>query len=375
MSIYLLNETDFPNIKEQWNSLLRASSNDEFFLTWEWVFVWWTVYGKNRKLLILLIKDENENLVGIAPLYVQKEKLFGFLKFNKIQFLGTDSNVCPEYLNIVIKQGSEKFVINEILDYFKKNEKSWDIISLSEIIKSHTITNYILQISKIKKIPAFAKQIKTPCVYIKLPSDWNTLLQTLSQNFKFNIRKGRKNISQIANSEIEFYLNEEFLSEKLNDLFFLHNKRMRRKGKDGKFNLETYKTFHSKLIKMMSHYKLLSILKIDQLPVAILYGFMYRQKIYMYQSGFDPDSLYTKYSIIQVLLSYLIEKSITLGCKEFDFLRGKELYKYRWTNLEKSKESIFIFNTSRLTSFLLLMEHKSKLIIKKIWDILTLKDV
>ena len=31
----------FRSLKETWNNLLRESSDNNIFLTWEWLFTWW----------------------------------------------------------------------------------------------------------------------------------------------------------------------------------------------------------------------------------------------------------------------------------------------------------------------------------------------
>jgi len=111
------------------------------------------------------------------------------------------------------------------------------------------------------------------------------------------------------------------------------------------------------------------LLEIDGKNVGMIYGFNYQDKIYIYQTGFDPSSEYKKYSIGQILYSYMIEKAIDLKCKEFDFLRGDEKHKFKWTDSTKEKERVRIFNKStlkgKMSNFKYQAKKKIKALLKK----------
>ncbi|MFH0960622.1 MAG: hypothetical protein V1897_18195, partial [Pseudomonadota bacterium] len=63
-----INETSqFLALKNKWNPVLERSRDDNLFLTWEWLSTYWRHFGKDRKLKILSIEDNNK-LIAIAPL-------------------------------------------------------------------------------------------------------------------------------------------------------------------------------------------------------------------------------------------------------------------------------------------------------------------
>ncbi len=70
-------------------------------------------------------------------------------------------------------------------------------------------------------------------------------------------------------------------------------------------------------------------MKIDDRPIASIYNVSYQGKYYYYQSGLSPD--WNKVSPGMLLFRYSIEKAISEGVEEFDFLQGKEEFKFRWT--------------------------------------------
>ena len=72
----------------------------------------------------------------------------------------------------------------------------------------------------------------------------------------------------------------------------------------------------------------LSFLGVDGGHAASSLCFDYQNKMYLYNSGYDPQYSYLSPGI--VLVGYLIREAIESGRCEFDFLRGKESYKYRF---------------------------------------------
>ena len=62
---------------------------------------------------------------------------------------------------------------------------------------------------------------------------------------------------------------------------------------------------------------------------AVLYCFAFRDRTCYYQGGFEPTL--GKLSLGTVLTSHAIRAAVDEGRSEFDFLRGEEPYKDRWT--------------------------------------------
>ena len=62
---------------------------------------------------------------------------------------------------------------------------------------------------------------------------------------------------------------------------------------------------------------------------AALFNFDYKGRIWVYNSGLEPNA-YGPLSLGVVLTAMAIEYAIENGCSEFDFLRGNEIYKYRF---------------------------------------------
>ena len=92
-------------LKDIWDELLFSSRNNSIFLTWDWIYEWFKVYGEDRQLFVLVAKDEEQNILGIAPLILKTSKsIFG--KMRILEFFGTGEakheKVFSEFLDFIL---------------------------------------------------------------------------------------------------------------------------------------------------------------------------------------------------------------------------------------------------------------------------------
>ncbi|MDD5653997.1 MAG: hypothetical protein PHT31_07565, partial [Candidatus Omnitrophica bacterium] len=127
---------DFLGLSESWNSVLEKSRNDSVFLTFEWMQAWWKVFGKDKQLLVILVKDDSGELIGIAPLMLHKRK---------VSFI---YNHHSSYADFIICADA-KPVLEAVIGYLKENKRQWDIIELENIPKESS--NYPVLIGLLKR--------------------------------------------------------------------------------------------------------------------------------------------------------------------------------------------------------------------------------
>jgi CelD/BcsL family acetyltransferase involved in cellulose biosynthesis len=70
------------------------------------------------------------------------------------------------------------------------------------------------------------------------------------------------------------------------------------------------------------------VLRIADAAAAVHYGFLHRERAYVYLTGFDPDFAFESPGVL--LLAHAVEQAFREGARAFHFLRGPEAYKYRW---------------------------------------------
>ncbi|MEM5854025.1 MAG: GNAT family N-acetyltransferase [Candidatus Aenigmatarchaeota archaeon] len=333
------NFSDFLSLKEEWASLLK-NCDHTIFSTWEWLSTWWKCFGRNKKLLILLAEDKNK-IIGIAPFMYIVNKTFG-LTTRKIEFIGTPQS---DYNNFIIAEKEEECLAS-FMHYITTIEEPWDYIELKEI-PENTIVHFQKRPDNIKIAKA---QLLHKCPYLILPKNVDVLVKGLNAKFRKNLKRSQKLIEMEHKLEFVDYSHPQFFKEGMKQLFELHQKRWESRGERGVFAREEIRNFHMQIAERFSTLGWLGLYSIlaDDKAIACLYGFKYRSKFYFYLSGIDPT--YGKYSPGNLLILFVLQKCIKEGLTEFDFLRGDEPYKCRWASLYRNNFTLTLIKRGFLPS-------------------------
>ena len=110
----------------------------------------------------------------------------------------------------------------------------------------------------------------------------------------------------------------------------LHTRRWEASGEPGVLSDPAVLAFHRAAVPRLQASNLLrlSALAVDDAVVSAYYGFAHRGRGYGYLNGFDPSSGFD--SPGTALLGHAIRHAVAEGCSSFNFLRGREDYKYAW---------------------------------------------
>ncbi|MEM2506528.1 MAG: GNAT family N-acetyltransferase [Candidatus Aenigmatarchaeota archaeon] len=321
--------SDFQSLRDTWNFLLKRNVlGDNVFLTWEWLSTWWKHFSDGRKLLLLTVEDEGE-IIAIAPLMLSKYKLPIFGTIKKVEFVGARHS---DYSNFIISK-KEMECIKFILDYLLNSVAEWDWIELKEIPETNSDAYHNRLFSEVPFKLRLNKRVCNICPYISLPSTFDALRSKLSKNMRQNLNKYLRRIK--ANYYIEFKRYDEAgfsVMDAMKIFMKLHEARWTEEGESGAFkdNLR-FRDFHFEIAKTFSDKGWLGLyfLLADREPISTQYTFEYGDKIYYYLGGFDPK--FSSYSVGNLTIMFLLEKSIQKGFREYDMMRGNEPYKLFWT--------------------------------------------
>ena len=351
-------KNEFSRLKGEWITLLKKSKSDTVFLTWEWMYTWWECFKGDKQLFILTVRDENEKLVGIAPLCRDKKKICGIPVLNYIRFLGT-MPVSSDHLDFIFYQGREKEALETMVEYLFQ-ENTWDMCLLSNIPTS-SLTGKLLK--EIMGNRPFQSEISQVCPYIPLPTRIEDFHSSLSGNMRNKIKKRRRNLHKKYNGfEFVIWESPDEIDRAMERLFELHKKRWMAMKKKGSFARDDVRNFHQKIAGIFFNSDMLRLyfLRVQGNDVATLYTFKYNNKLFYYQGGWDPE--WSRDRVGNILTSLVIEDAINKGYSEYDFLRGEEDYKTRLTDQKREEMDIFILNSFKARVYLLFRNfyHKMK---------------
>lgn len=318
-------------LREQWNSLLKETTSDNIFLTWEWLYTWSKHYLGPHKLWVILVYKENNQLVGIAPLYILKAKLGG-ISIREMKFLGTEE-VSSSYLDFIVSERNKIAVLRHIYLYLHGEASGlWDILTLSEIpAESSSIEYWVASIQEAGKLIDIVGT--TICPIIKLSGHLEDFLQGISSNERYNLRRKRKRFDQEGQVTMVRASRVQDIHNTFDDFIRLHQMRWDGKGSGGVFRSDRFLRFHWELTTVLSEQGRahLDFLLLNGKKAAGIYGYTYNRRFYFYLPGFDP-TVVPKASPGILLLFHCIEEAIKDECEEFDLLRGAAPYKMAWAN-------------------------------------------
>lgn len=338
-------------LRNEWNDVLARSRDKHIFLTWEYLSTYWRHFGKEKRLRILCIKDKNQ-IIAIAPL---RQSHYGFaspLGYDVIEPLGC-RGLTPEGADytglILVEREAEclQLFLNHLVEH-----NDWDFIYLMDIPETSLVSNLLLKASKTIPLKFDLKKGVT-CPYMSIPNSMETFMKALSAAFRYNLRRYMRKLEKDY-QKVDFKRYDQLGSvDKAMEIYFeLHQKRWKSRHVLGVFNAQEVRDFYIDVARLFADNGWLALyfLTANDEPIAGLYCFEYNQKMYGALSGFDPN--YAKYSVGNLIFAKVIEKCIERKIEEFDFLKGGELYKFRYTAKYRRNLDIRFVN-NKFTSNLL----------------------
>lgn len=314
VELYTEKEAFLP-LQEEWNRLLVGSPSDTIFLTWEWQSLWWEFFGRGHQLLLLTARHEEE-LVGIAPLFYADEGIIRLVGGTEIS----------DYLDIIALSGHEREVWPALLAYLLE-ECSWDILDLHNL-PAASPTREVLFSLKEKYGLKVEASLEDVCPLISLPETWEGYLQMLDKKQRHELRRKLRKAQREA--QVDWYLVSEDadLASEMERFLDLHQRSSPHKDQ---FMDQAMQRFFRAMAKSTfeAGWLRLGFILINGLKMASLLCFDYGDSILLYNSGYDPER-YRALSPGVLATAHCIGEAILQKKKVFDFLQGREEYKYRF---------------------------------------------
>ena len=298
----------FDSIYSDWKKLQDESPAGSFFSSPEWSKTWWQQFGSGAELYLGAVRQEGKT-IGIAPLRANG---------NVASFIGS-SNVC-DYLDFVIKPGNDESFFHELLD----NLKARGILRLdmAPLRPDSTVIKSLVEIA-----PRRAWQISCShedvSVELDLPATWEDYLQLLAGKQRHELKRKLRRLDE--EGELNYRHSTDANQQDID--IFLRLFQNSRQDKAA-FLTPRMESFFRAAANAMAEQELLrlNILELDKKPVAATMCFDYKDTVYLYNSGYEPDYGWLSVGVISKALC--IKDSIERNKKRFDFLKGGEAYKY-----------------------------------------------
>ena len=318
-------------LRAEWNGLLTRSTANLVFLSWEWQTTWWESYQPGQ-LHVLLARDEDGTLIGIAPWFIES----GTPTLRTIGCVDV-----TDYLDVLADSRHLEPFLTAVVDYLctpAQTAQTGFTVSALDFCNIPQASPTLTHLPRLLTERGFSCQVRQQevCPAIALPSDFEAYLNQLDKKQRHECRRKLRRAEENDDEKVAWYIvgAEHDLDAEL-DRFL----RLMGASHPDKAEFLTDPT-HVKFFRAMAHHMAalgwlqLSFLTVNGTAVAGYLNFDYNNHIQVYNSGLLPDQ-YAYLSTGIVLLLYNIQHAIAQGRTVFDFLRGNEEYKYRMGGVDQ----------------------------------------
>jgi len=304
-----------PEIRAAWEAILNELPQGSPFLSPLWVEVWMKHFGGSLEPTLLLFRDGAGTLRGVGHL----TKTLG--NGRKGLYLSGSQDVW-DYRDFVIQPGWEEEVFHGLASLMKKD--SLDFIELKSIAQGSPTVRFFPKIMESEGLRV-SREVEETVLNLLLPSTWEGFLEALNAKDRHELRRKIRRIEKEGSCEWTRDVDPSSLDEKVALFLNLHRKSRRDKSEFMTPEMEAY--FRSLARELLKRDWLdLSFLRFRGKEIAAFFSFDFAGVKFIYNSGYDPD--FSWYSPGIVLSAYCIRGAIQKGMKGFNFLRGREDYKY-----------------------------------------------
>jgi CelD/BcsL family acetyltransferase involved in cellulose biosynthesis len=324
---------EWRSLRDEWHELLAKSRANSLFMTWQWLDTWLGIHRDVNALLVVCIRSDSGELVGVAPHYGVDYALVGVLPYRVLHIVG-DTDSGAEYQTWIAKRGDERAVFAEIVAALWALRTEWDLIWLPKLGAWTGVDEPLIAALRASRIVVNCR----PSTFsaFSLPGDFDSYLKRMSANRRQQVRRTTKKLLAEPGVEIRKVQTREELGPALEALFDLHGKRWRAAGQLGVFaRNRKEKEFYERFVPQALEQGWLALYTLFDhgQPKAVQIGYVYDGVFLQLQEGFDPD--YEAHAG-NALRATVIENCIKGGLKEYDFLGGTSEHKRRWHAEERA---------------------------------------
>ncbi len=342
-------------LENDWNRLIDCAENPNVFMTYGWFYAWTKELanenGRGRLQPYVLSIKQNEAVVGIAPLVLRIASRFG-LQVRKLEFATHHS----DYNELVVGRDVDALT-SAAIEYLARSTRDWDLIELEELRDTGHLIAAIRSAAASSGLPCRFFLEADGCPYMPIDGPWAQTQKKKHLNFA---RRAFLGFSKRAGEGFRLRVAERPHTER--DLLerIIAVEAQKQVGGDlsepffGR-HPEIFQTLFDKLGPRGS-IAIVLLEKCDEL-VAYLVLFACGEKLWHYQTAYHRT--FSELSPGTLLMCAAVDYGFEHGCNEFDFLRGMERYKQRWTEEFRRNSRVVLWNRrwiSRVAAMALLRQ-------------------
>jgi CelD/BcsL family acetyltransferase involved in cellulose biosynthesis len=318
-----------------WNTLVEQSIADTPFSRHEYLSEWWktlgggewsiTRDGSEYPQLVLVSAKENDELIGLAPLFIAEHT-------DRRALMLVGSIEISDYLDLIVREQDLPRFLSGLLDFLVSSlPDSWDAIDWYNIPDTSP-TRAALKAEADRRGWTFNEEVYRPTPRITLKGDFEEYLSRLDKKQRHEVRrKMRRAAESELNVRFTIIDKKADIEGEIHDFFHL----MTQDPNKASFLTPLMREQMTATIRnaFQQGHLWLAFLEVAGVKVAASLNFDYKNKLWGYNSGVSRE--YMELSPGWVLLANTIQWCCENNRYEFDFMRGDEEYKYRFGGVNR----------------------------------------
>jgi CelD/BcsL family acetyltransferase involved in cellulose biosynthesis len=313
---------DFSEIDSTtWNALVQESIADTPFSRHEYLSEWWKTLGGGewkQAELVLVSATENDQLVGIAPLFIEEWD-------DRQALMLVGSIEISDYLDLIVREADLPRFLSGLMDFLASSfADKWSALDWYNL-PDHSPTLAALKAESDRRGWTCAEEIYRPTPRIPLNGSFEEYLSRIDKKQRHEIRRKMRRAAE--SGRVRFYIVDKNadIEPELESFFQL----MVQDPNKAAFLKDAMREQMSNSIRAAHTYGYLwlAFLEVDGVKAAATLCFDYKNKLWGYNSGVSRD--FMELSPGWVIMGHDVQWCCENGRYEFDFMRGEEEYKYR----------------------------------------------
>lgn len=323
----LTDSPDLDNMAAAWDCMTHSVA----FRHSTWLHAWWRHYQAGRELFVLRVANDHDEVVGIAPWYMETTVRHGRV----IRPLG-NGEVCSDYLSILATPEYEEGVAESLSQWLMDAangryaaEQRWDLLALDSVRADEILMDRLFQ--HLKDAGNYVcRRDATHCWRLELTETWDELYGRLSKNRRKNVRRMERRYLDSGRARLVRVEQREQVQPQMDVLIDLHQRRCTEQGLPGCFSSSAFTNFLRDAAEQLFARDLLGlyVLQLDGRPVAAEFCVASGDAMCDYLGGIDTEAGADSPGTVMHIA--LIKQLIDDGYGTLDFLRGDEPYKASW---------------------------------------------
>lgn len=297
-------------LRRDWLELAAGHEGSSYFQTPDWVLAWWETIAARPPTRVAAWRAASGRLEAVVALSRGRERLHRRLPVAVPVYANTGSGVGDaDHCSWLVSAEARE----DVAEWLAEATGGAPLVVRGAAPGWHA-----------GALPAGARAVEaTACPRVALPlgsESGGPSGDFLRQLRRFTRRLGREGVS------FDWVAPAQVHEPQLRSLFELHAQGRPEGGSFGPDQL----AFHRRLGALADPGRgpaAVVARRGDQI-VGVLYGFWWRDTFAGYQSGWDRG--YARHGLGNLLVLHALELAAERGARTFDFLRGREPYKYRF---------------------------------------------